>query len=193
LGTQPGLALACVSQPKSEAGGSKDGRPELKTKPAFGRASVWVRTTVTLIELVVYNYLYCTEKITRVLLEIHCNVRLDTGVSFVHSMGRGKKGKKTSATEPANESDKENSFADAIANNENSRKCTWSDKDDHTMMQVLRELKETGYQADSGWKSTTWTIVAKKLTESGTKGPTKTPEKCQDHYSNVRLFAPLPP
>jgi hypothetical protein len=62
-------------------------------------------------------------------------------------------------------------------------KCKWSDADDATMVVTLRNAKDNGFQADSGWKPQTWAFVVTALKDS--PGPEKTADKCQDHWQKT--------
>ncbi|KAJ7733225.1 hypothetical protein DFH07DRAFT_725645, partial [Mycena maculata] len=63
------------------------------------------------------------------------------------------------------------------------QRCTWSDSDDAILVATLRKAKEDGFQADSGWKPQTWARCVEALKDS--PGPTKTAEKCQDHWGKL--------
>ncbi|CAK5270799.1 unnamed protein product [Mycena citricolor] len=63
-------------------------------------------------------------------------------------------------------------------------RCTWSDEDDEKLVQKLRELKDLGFQSDSGWKPGTWISCATVL--QGGRGGEKTPDKVADHYTNIK-------
>jgi hypothetical protein len=100
-------------------------------------------------------------------------------------------GKKRSANDISTDvdtSDKENNATLAQIGPRKQARCKWSDEDNRIMVQALMELKEAGQQADSGWKSSAWKVVADKLAVSGTKGPQKTANRCADHFSNVRTL-----
>ncbi|KAJ7732790.1 hypothetical protein DFH07DRAFT_780811 [Mycena maculata] len=63
---------------------------------------------------------------------------------------------------------------------EKTQRCTWSDSDNAILVATLRKAKEDGFQADSRWKPQTWAHCVEALKDS--PGPTKTAEKCQDHW-----------
>ncbi|KAF9230821.1 hypothetical protein BU15DRAFT_8049, partial [Melanogaster broomeanus] len=64
-------------------------------------------------------------------------------------------------------------------------KAVWTDKDDETLVSVLRIQKDAGNQARNGWKPSVWTAAAAKLLADGSqKGGAKTSSKCSDHWTN---------
>ncbi|KAF7314853.1 Myb-like domain-containing protein [Mycena kentingensis (nom. inval.)] len=63
-------------------------------------------------------------------------------------------------------------------------KVSWRDADDATAVAILRQCKDNGMQADSGWKPVVWTQVSVGLKDS--PGPEKTPEKCRDHWGTLK-------
>ncbi|KAF9233541.1 Myb/SANT-like DNA-binding domain-containing protein [Melanogaster broomeanus] len=66
-------------------------------------------------------------------------------------------------------------------------KAVWTDKDDETLVSVLRIQKDAGNQAGNGWKPSVWTAaVAKLLADGSQKGGAKTSSKCSDHWTNLK-------
>ncbi|TFK59918.1 hypothetical protein BDN72DRAFT_864755 [Pluteus cervinus] len=72
-------------------------------------------------------------------------------------------------------------------NSSQATRCTWTDRDDQIMLEVLKTEKDAGNQSENGWKKAVWTRVAAALAEKGVqKAPVKTGEKCQDHFGNLK-------
>ena len=65
-------------------------------------------------------------------------------------------------------------------------RVAWSPDDDATMVQVLKEQRDAGNQADNNWKACVWTAVAAEVNKSITSGPLKTATGCKDHWTTVR-------
>ena len=65
--------------------------------------------------------------------------------------------------------------------------CHWSIQDNRVLIETLVAQKAAGNQAQSGWKSTTWSVVTAELKKADIDCEVKkTPAKCSDHYANVR-------
>ncbi len=67
----------------------------------------------------------------------------------------------------------------------------WISEDDKILVQELLDCKANALQADSGWKSTTWTRCAQALANSELEsgGSIKTADSCQTRWGKVRVFA----
>lgn len=65
-------------------------------------------------------------------------------------------------------------------------KANWTADDDKLIVSTLRDEKDKGNQADSGWKKVVWVSCAVRLAKEGSKkGGIKTAEKCNDRFKNV--------
>jgi hypothetical protein len=65
-------------------------------------------------------------------------------------------------------------------------KAVWTADDDKLIISTLRDEKDKGNQADSGWKKVVWVACAVRVAKEGsTKGGIKTAEKCSDRFKNV--------
>ncbi|KAJ7727819.1 hypothetical protein DFH07DRAFT_970033 [Mycena maculata] len=64
--------------------------------------------------------------------------------------------------------------------------CRWTDTDDALLVATLRQAKDNGLQADSGWKPTVWNLCTNTLKDS--PGPAKTMDKIQDHWGKTVIF-----
>ncbi|EPQ57411.1 hypothetical protein GLOTRDRAFT_92448 [Gloeophyllum trabeum ATCC 11539] len=63
----------------------------------------------------------------------------------------------------------------------------WTDAEDAIMVQVLKDKKEKGNQADNGWKRSVWIAMADALKAEGyADGVEKTASKCMDHWTNLK-------
>ena len=64
-------------------------------------------------------------------------------------------------------------------------RAQWTSDDTALLLLVLSE-NQNSHQSDSGWKSSVWTIAARRLSEQGSvKGGVKMAEKCEYHWGNV--------
>lgn len=60
----------------------------------------------------------------------------------------------------------------------------WTPSDDAIMVQVLKEQRAAGNQADNNWKACVWTAVAEEVNKN-TLGVPKTAAGCKDHWITV--------
>lgn len=94
-----------------------------------------------------------------------------------------KRAKKTDAAVAQNaENGTNNSSESAVTSG---RRATWTASDNATMIEVLKQQRAAGNQADNNWKRCVWTAVAEEVNKGLTVGGLKTPDKCKDHWTTV--------
>ena len=62
-------------------------------------------------------------------------------------------------------------------------RVAWHEEEDRCLLATLAEQKMAGNQADSGWKSSVWSVCARNLKAKGFEG--KSAKKCQTHFAFV--------
>lgn len=83
-----------------------------------------------------------------------------------------------SSDEAAEEEDKNSKIS-----GKHTRSCVaWNLEEDKCLLATLQEHK-VAHQADSGWKSSVWTICERNLKVKGFKN--KSAKKCQNHFGTV--------
>lgn len=66
------------------------------------------------------------------------------------------------------------------------KKAVWSSIDDQTLLTVLKEQKDTGFQTDNGgFHNDAYKAAAVKLATSISKGPKKSSEMCKTRWGTV--------
>lgn len=65
------------------------------------------------------------------------------------------------------------------------QRATWTASDNATMIEVLKQQRAAGNQADNNWKHCVWTAVAEEVNKGLPVGGLKTPDKCKDHWTTV--------
>lgn len=66
-----------------------------------------------------------------------------------------------------------------------SKRATWTAADDATLLDVLKQQRLAGNQADNNWKGCVWTTAAAVLNKNLTVGASKTSKGCKDHWNLV--------
>ena len=66
--------------------------------------------------------------------------------------------------------------------------CVWTDNDDAVLIKCLKEMKEQGKQAQTGWKPDVWPACKGALKQDGDNvGAEKTADKIKGHWSKVHF------
>jgi len=66
--------------------------------------------------------------------------------------------------------------------------CVWTDNDDAVLVKCLKEMKEQGKQAQTGWKPDVWPVCKDVLeTDGDNVGGEKTTEKIKSHWGKVSV------